>query len=369
LSGPAKPESKVNAAEPHGRLLLRLVLRPIIEGLDFTPPLAPFYAGRVAEVGSFLDSVSGVAAHPADELLHPLSDHDDDPHAVETLSFGFSVGERDLNCSIDHSLHPVHGLVSGGVVLTRGVVHNAAFADYIDYRIPMPMPNGDLDDVLYPSGVRVSVVEPLQRIELSYAGQNERVRFELVQEAVMPAVSPAEGGHFVQAMHTKGELVLDGEQIAIDGYFTRHRSWSVARAEGNEPTPPLGRVSAVFGPDLALHFLAHDGTGLSSKNLKWGYVWRDGEPRPINAVWMRTGRGEDGAAPIGVEARLLDANGETYELAGETCARAPLSVWPELIDQRCLMKYRMHGRQCYGDFQDIQRNSFLRSVRLPAGSG
>lgn len=316
----------------------------------------------MADAGSFLDSLDVVAVDPVDELLHPPGDPSD-PSAAETSFFGFNVPEHDLNCAIHHRLHPVPGLVSGGVVLIRGEVENAAFADYIDYRNFMPMPRGDLDDVLYPSGVRVRVVEPLERVELSYAAPDGRLRFELDQEALMPAAGKLGGGHFTQAMRTRGELALDGERIEIDGYFTRDRSWSSARPEKDREISPLAWAGAVFGPDLAFHFSAHDGECLDREKLRWGYVWRDGETQPLEAAWMRTGRRDDGAAPTGVEVRLLDAGGETYEMAGETRARAPLNVWPNMIDQMCLMRYRLNGRQCHGDFRDLQFNSFLRSTR------
>ena len=309
-----------------------------------------------------VDGVGVVAIDPADELLHPPVTADD-PTAVETSFFGFNVPERDLNCTIHHQHHAVLGVVSGGVILISGEAENAAFADYIDCHDFMPMPHGDLDDVAYPGGLRVQVVEPLELIELSYVAPDGRLRFELVQEALMPAVGEPGGGRFTQAMRTRGELVLDGERIEIDGYFTRERCWDAVRPENDKPSIPLAWAGAVFGPDLALHFTAYDGECLDKEKLSWGYVWRDGETRPLEAAWMRTGRGADRAAPTGVEVKLLDASGETYEMTGETRARAPVNIRPDLLDQMCLMRYRLDGRNCHGDFQDLQPNGFLRSTR------
>jgi hypothetical protein len=309
-----------------------------------------------------VDDVGVVAVDPTDELLHPPATRAD-PAAVETSFFGFNVPECDLNCTIHHWHRPLLGVVGGGVVLIRGETENAAFADYIDYRDFMPMPDDDLDEIAYPSGVRVQLVEPLELVELSYAAPDGRLRFELVQEALMPAAGKPGGGRFTQAMRTRGQLVLDGEPIEIDGYFTRERRWAAGRPEDDEPNPPLAWAGAAFGPDLALHFSARDGGCLAREKLSWGYVWRDGEARPLEAAWMRTRRGADGAAPTGVEVRLLDGAGETYEITGETRARAPLNVRPNVLEQRCLMRYRLNGRHCHGDFQDLQPNSFLRSTR------
>lgn len=332
--------------------------------LDSRPrfPLEPggSYAGCMANAELPVTGVGVVGVDPADELMHPFPD---DPAAAEASFLGFNVPERDLNCTIHHSLHPFLGLVSGGVVLIRGEAENAAFADFIDYHAFLPMATGDLRDGVYPSGVRVRVLEALELVELSYAEPGGRLRFELVQEALMPAAGKPGGGRFTQAMHTRGELILDGERIDIDSYFTRERRWSTVRPEGDGPTAPLAWVGAVFGPDLAFHFSARDGECLDREKLSWGYVWRDGETRPLEAAWMRTIRGNDGAAPKGVEVRLLDAGGETYEMAGETRARAPLNVWPNVLDQMCLMRYRLNGRHCHGDFRDLQFNSFLRSTR------
>lgn len=317
----------------------------------------------MADVEPLVDGAGVAVVDQADEL-RPRSGADDPAAAAEISLFGFNVPELDLNCAVHHRRDPVLGLVSGGVVLIRGEAGNAAFADYIDYRDSMPMPSTGLGAVTYPSGVRIRVVEPLERLELSYAAPDDRLRFELAQEALMPAAGEPGGGSFTQAMQSRGELVLDGELIEIDCYFTRERRWSPTRIEEDCPGPPLARAGAVFGPDLALHFRAHDGEHLDSEKLRWGYVWRDGETRPLEAAWMRTSRGGDGAAPTGVEVRLLDARGETYEMVGETRARAPINVWPDRLDQICLMRYRLDGRHCHGDFRDLQSNSFLRSTRV-----
>jgi hypothetical protein len=163
-------------------------------------------------------------------------------------------------------------------------------------------------------------------------------------------------------MATVGELILDGERIAIDGYFVREHNRDARRENGSRALP-VGCGGVVFGPDLAFHFAARDGAFLDRSKLDWGYVWRDGETRPLDAAWMRTGRAADGAAPTGVEVRLRDVDGETYELAGETRARAPINLWPNMIDQVCLMRFRHNGRSCHGDFQDFQCNEFLRATR------
>lgn len=331
-------------------------------GSDFPRFVAGPYAGDVVRTEFPPDCVGAVAVDPADELLRlPLTPGD--PDMIESSFLGFNVPERDLNCLIRHWLNPSLGLASGGVILVRGEVENAAFADYIDYEGFMPMKRDSVNNGVYPSGVQVRVVEPLKRVEMTYAAPNGRLRFEVVHEALMPAAGKPSGGCFTQAMRTCGLLVLDGERIEIDGYSTRERRWSVALPEDNGRTAPMAWASAIFGPDLALHFSARDGERLEREKLNWGYVWRDGETRPLEAIWMRTHRGDDGAAPKGVEVRLLDAGGETYEMAGETRARAPLNVWPNVLDQMCLMQYRLNGRHCYGDFQDLQFNSFLRSTR------
>ena len=301
-----------------------------------------------------------VPVDPADELRSAA--YPCDLAAAETSYFGFNVPEHDLSCVIRHRFHPAFGLVSGGVILVRGEVENAAFADYIDYQAFMPMTRNDLDDLVYPSGVRVRVVEPLERVELTYVPPSGRLQLELVQEALMPAAGRPAGG-FIQAMRTRGEFALDGERIEIGGYFTRERCWSVVPPEDEVATAPLAWVSAAFDSDLALHFSARDGNCLERETLSWGYVWRNGEMRPLEAAWMRTIRRNDGAVPEGVEVRLLDACGETYELIGETRARAPLNVQPDALDQMCLMRFRLDGRHCHGDFRDFQPNSFLRSTR------
>jgi hypothetical protein len=280
---------------------------------------------------------------------------------ARSLFFGFSVAERDLNCVIRHWLHP-GGTVTGGIVAVQGQVANAACANFIDYRHRTPIPEVTAGGILFPGGLRLEVIEPLRRLQLSYASPDGRFSFRCEQTALGPLTPEPTADHLIQPMEVDGELSLDGERMRIDGYAI-HEQRRSRRRETVALTSPLGRGSAIFGPDLAIHFSARDGRSLDRAGLDHGYIWRGDETRTLEAAWMSTGRGSDGTAPAWVEVRLADSGGEIYELAGETRARVPINLRFDLVDQICLMEYRLNGRRCFGDFHDLQPHSFLRTAR------
>jgi len=303
----------------------------------------------------------------ADELLHRDLPPDADYTLSETSYFGFSVPEADINCEIYAWFHPKLEVLSGGLMIYQGYKTLPGQADYLDYRNALPYPEGDLDDVHYPTGVRVRVVKPLERVEIDFASPDGQTRLELTCTSIMPPAGRADGKHFVQAMKCTGELVLRGQRYEIDSYFTRDRSYLLPRAEVEHPVPPISWIAAVFGEDLAIHAVGFDSDELDEKAVHWGYVWRDGELRGLRAMRKKTLRAADAVWPTGVELELLDSRGDTYLLRGTGRAMLPFPFWPNMITNLMLTRYELAGRVGYGDYQDIHFGHTLRAA--PAGFG
>lgn len=306
-----------------------------------------------------------VELSPSDEQLH-----DDVPDADYTLSetsyLGFNIPEAGVNAEIYHWFHPRLGLMSGGLMIWQGHKTVTAEADYIDYRNFLPYPTGDISDVTYPSGVRIRVVEPLHLIAIDFESPDGSTRLELSSRAIMPAAGRADGKHFAQAMHNTGVLALNGEIFPIDSYFTRDRSWQSPRPEVSLDIPPLTWGGAVFGEDLALHFVAHDSPDLSDESLRWGYAYREGELRRLVRIRKLTTR-EDGLMTCAAELELEDSAGDVYPITATAEALLPMAFWPNMLTQLVLMRYELEGgRVAYGDYQDIVFGNFLRALESEA---
>lgn len=309
---------------------------------------------------------------PADELLHPAvsSGH---YSSTETSYYGFSVPERKLNGEIYLWFHPVLRVHSASVYIWTGIKSTNLSCEYVNHHHYLPWPEGQIDDyTIEATGMRIRVLDPLKTIEITYSDEVRGVSFSFVQEAIMPAAGRPGGFHFTQAMKTKGWLNLYGEQIAIEGYFSRDRSWSQERKEDPMPLPPLSWTVGIFNDDFAFHLLAHDDPALDPEwaddypqiqpggALYWGYIWKDGILSSLKSAQKRTYRDDDGLSPTRMDIEMLDVDGRSLSVTGEVQARIPWQIWQNMNTHFCQTRWSADGLVGYGDIQDIQFNDFVR---------
>lgn len=304
-------------------------------------------------------------ATASDEFLHPDVPDDADFTLSETSYFGFNVPEADISCEIYAWFHPTLGLVSGGLMIFQGYKTLAGQAEYLDYRNVLPFGPGDIDDVQYASGVRVKVVKPLEEILIEFDAPQDETSFSVTYRAVMPPALRADGKHFVQVMKVTGELTLRGETHVVDSWFTRDRSFLLPRSEAPHPVDPISWTAIVFGDDLAFHVVGRDAATLDPGAADWGYVWRDGELRAVDAMRKTTTRDEGGVWPLSVEIELRDSHGDTYLLRGTGRAMLPFPFWPNMITNLMFTRWELDGRIGHGDYQDIHFGHSLRATATP----
>jgi hypothetical protein len=334
--------------------------------------MLPRVAARAAGEGARMGTTPGFGvAGPADELLHPVAG--DAPYALtETSYFGFNLPERRINGEIYVWFHPRLRVASAGVFCWQGMKPTALAAEYYDYRLYLPYPERQIDDYSLANGLRFRVEEPLARVELAYDDPERHTHLRLVSRAVMPPAVIPGGGHFVQAVRTEGELVLDGQAHPIDGWFTRDRSWGAPREERPYPVPPLGWLVGVFGDDFAFHVRAFDDPALgpewaghyafpqAGQNLRFGYVWREGRLVALARAAKRTVRAADGLAPVAFELELEDVEGVRHPIRGEVTARLPWNTWSNVLVYMCQTRWRSGEREGYGDAQDMLFPDYVR---------
>lgn len=301
-------------------------------------------------------------AKPTDEFLHPVSSEAD--HTLsETSYFGFNVPEANIDCEIYHWFHPNLRVTSGGLMIFQGHKRLTTQADYFDYRNFLPYPDGDIGNIEFPTGIRIKVIKPLELIEITFRAPDGAAAFDLECRAIMPAAGRIDGTHFVQAMKCTGELTLRGTRHKIDSYFTRDRSYCLPRSEEPHAVGPLTWGAAVFGSNLAFHFVGADSDELTEQGVRWGYVWCDGTLRKLVRMRKRTLRSADGTTQSGAEIDLEDGEGALWRLRATCVALMPMPFWPNMVTNLGLMRYELaDGRVGYGDFQDVQFGHFLRKM-------
>lgn len=309
---------------------------------------------------------------PEQEFFQPVAA---DAHfeALETQYFGFNIPEHDLNGEIYIWHHPVLKSTSGGFTCWRGHKKRQISADYQDYRWFMPMPDSSADYTL-PNGVSIKFIEPLKSVEISFTDEARDTHLTLRMDAIMPPAVRKNGGHFTQAMRTKGKLRLLGEDMEIDGFYTRDHSWGEFRTEAPLPIPPLTWIAGTFDENFAFHLAAFDSAELHpewdglyegpgvDENMRWGYVWKDGRLRNIIRCKKLTHRMDDKVLVSGIDMEFEDSEGEIYTIKGTSTASYPWMSWSNMHCAYALAKWECNGLTGWGEIQDCIWNDHMKWI-------
>jgi hypothetical protein len=243
--------------------------------------------------------------------------HDHSRHwwETETTWWSFNHPQRRLGGWLYTQTLPVQQTCNGGAWVWDD---SRAGALYEVRHQGLPFPDrGDLRHCVLPNGNTVEMLEPLMRYRTTYSDPGA-FEADLVHEGIMAPHSHPRGAwpfwatrHFDQPMHVTGTIVLFGEEIPIDCYSVRDRSWG-PRPVG--PTPPdkklppgtLARpdpplrardphsVGYVFGTqDEGEGFLAFTDPwlrpdGRATDDLDAGYLLRGGVYAPLVAGFRTT---------------------------------------------------------------------------------
>jgi hypothetical protein len=327
---------------------------PIVTGLS--SPFAGAPLGRIV---------------PQDEYLHetaPGGHHS----ATETSYFGFNIPEHRLDAEIYMWFHPALKTMSASVYIWRGFNASTLECDYVNHYHYLPFPDAGIADYTIPDiGLRIKVIEPLTSVRIDFADEARGVSFDVRFDAIMPPGGRPNSKHFTQAMKTRGSLDLYGETFTIDGYFSRDHSWGEERRETSHLTPPFSWMVGVIDETFAFHVTATDSPEEnpewtsryrveSGHNLRWGYVFRDGELFPVTRARKLTLRERDGLTPRLVELEIDDAGGATHAFRGEVMASMPWQTWQNMNVFFCLTRWQSERGVGWGDTQDIQFNDFVR---------
>ena len=184
--------------------------------------------------------MSGVL-HEHDSMFHPAGD---DPWAYESWWFSFFVPERQLMVYVYPWFRPNLRIAGGGVLAWDDGGSDPWTIVHCDYAWHLPCPpagemiNGTT--LTMPQGVRITVREPLMKFDVSYSHPRLSldVRFEAIHSANI-ATRPIGntqlfGGRIDQCGRITGELVVNGDKLAVDCLSIRDRSWGARRDDNRD---------------------------------------------------------------------------------------------------------------------------------------
>ena len=303
--------------------------------------------------------------HEHDRFHPPTSD---DPYWTETCWFTFAVPERRLSGQLYPFFRPNQRVTSGGAYFwdeSGSQVWNCRYAKNF-WHLPLA-PDADLADLELPNGIRYRCLAPLSQYELHYLDPDDgEVEVHLTYEAIGPPNHLADS-HIDQPGRYTGTIRLQDEEITVDSFGMRDRSWGERSQFGVtlHPKAPYshgGYSYATASPDDAFHTITADfGTGLVSIH---GFLLRGGEWSKLAEGRREVLERRDGY-PTRVRITGRDALGRELEAEGQCRNRLGVHLNPNLWSWNCLTEWEWgDGVRGWGeDHDNWSAAAFRRFVR------
>ena len=301
----------------------------------------------------------------ADDAFHRPTD---DPWWTETVWFAWMVPERGLLGYFYPVFRANVGVQFGGVLVVDGDGELPWELPVFNWDWHQQIPAGlDLREFRLDNGMRLACREPGRAYEFSYEARD--IAFELRYDALMrPLVSratpPFVNGHIDQPGRVTGRMMLHGEDIAVDCFAMRDRSWG-PRRDGRQPK--VGYAYATASATSA--FLAISVDKGEGDNITTGYLMRDG-------VWSRMASGtrlverDHKGRPRLVTIAGEDELGRTMTARGEAVSRQVFTAYPSMFCWNSLLHWDFDGTDSWGEDQDVWHprkwRAFASTLPTPA---
>ena len=301
--------------------------------------------------------------HPDDEFHAPTSD---DPEWTETCWFTFTVPERGLSGQLYPYFKRNQGVAAGGAFFWDGHHERPETCVYAKQFWHLPLAaDARLTDLDLANGIRYRCLEPQRQWAIGYDDPDggDEIHVDLTVTGVLAPNMLGES-HVDQPCRYQGTIVLHGEEITVDSYGFRDRSWG--------PRPQFGQgihgggsmrggYSYATASDRdAFHAITMDfGTGCIAIH---GYVLRDG-------VWSKVASGarevveRDGEGfPVLVTVDLVDEVGRELHAEGRLRNSIAFLINPNLFTINGLTEWSFDGVTAWGE--DHDNHSFPDARRL-----
>lgn len=331
-----------------------------------------------------------------DDGYHQLSD---DPYETETNWWSFNIPDRKIGCWIHTPYYQNRRTVTWRIFVWDNEGVDPGHLAYYKKAEEVPMPDApDLRDITYPGdGYSLRMIEPGMKYHLKYSDPSRNFALDFTHTGVhrphrFKAGEPPfmQTPHFDQLGHVEGMLTLRGENIPIDCYSVRDRTWgprggpyATSRKtfpdetkRVKHPTGPLwrqierergrGRIDYIFGHAGAdtgfLGFVRpQDGDGSGWMPMNVGWLLRDGEFAYLDKAKSRMLNFRDPLTGWNthMQVALTDELGRTMDVEGFAVSRMSEAGY----GTNQLMRWEMDGKIGWGEDQDVWTgNHFVRML-------
>ena len=287
---------------------------------------------------------------PADDNFH--TPPDDSWWFHETCWFWFYVPERKVGGWLYNWIRPNIGVSGGGCWVWDDTTHVhwevPYYANYTNLKLPAER---DLRDFKFPSGVRVTALEPLTKYQLQY-NDADRIALDLQFDAVMPpwvSGSVDESGvmhphHFDQVGRVSGSLVLHGEKMSVNCLAIRDRTWTL-RSERWRDGGGYGYTNAAAESGEAFLVVGAD-------QLR-GYLALNGERHAITEGVRAVERSPKTGHPVKVHVSARDEAGRDLDATGEVVSTMLMPIpGVHALVWTSLMSWTINGVAAWGEDQE-----------------
>ncbi|MDX2276895.1 MAG: hypothetical protein NW206_15705 [Hyphomonadaceae bacterium] len=311
-----------------------------------------------------------------DDSFHP---NNGDPHWNESAWIPFMIPEKRLNGWIYFFHRTKLGYTIGGVAAWDPSGEEMWNCRIYDWGIPYPTPPGaDMYDFQLPNSLKVETIAPMRSYRFRY--DNIGCSLDLRWDATMPAHDTGypdhsfEWGshHYEQCGRMTGTVVLDGEELRIDCWSNRDRSWGPREVKIN----PRGDFPwAVASDQHCFHVTAMTKLAIPDDPIEGlidplvsGWYMRDGQLAAIKSGERSVTRASDGRV-LTVKIDGVDALGRALIAQGRCLNWFRWTGLP-VFNYFNLTDWNLNGEQAWGEVQDFfpvsQFRQFARS-RQKAG--
>lgn len=282
-----------------------------------------------------------------DDNFHPA---DDNPWWTETMWFAWMVPERNILGYYYPMFRPNLGIQAGGVLVFDDTAELPWELPVFNYDWHQQIPAGlDLRDAKLNNGMTIKCVEANRSYELGYESRDLTLSLR-VEGVTKPLVTkgtpPFNKGHIDQICHVTGQMVMNGENIAVDSYAMRDRSWG-PREDGRQPQ--VGYSYATQDPDNA--WLAVTIGKGQEYNVSTGFNIRDGIWSQMVSGTREVDRDAQGR-PSAYRLQATDALGRTVTATGTMMSRQVFTAYPSMFCWNALVDWSADGFRGYGEDQD-----------------
>lgn len=292
--------------------------------------------------------------HADDEFHDPTSD---DPYFTETCWFTFTVPERRLSGQLYPFFRTNQGVAAGGAYFWDDQGDQLWNCLYAKNFWHLPIPAQPLSDISLPNGISYQCLEPLSRYRVRYDDPDggDEIHVDLTFTGVLPPHYLG-SSHLDQPGRYQGTIVLRGEEILVDSFGFRDRSWGVRTQFGQgltgSPAPNGGYSYATASEADAFHTISMNYAGTGCLNIH-GYLLRDG-------TWARLASGRrdvvERSPSTGYPTRVVidatDELGRALHAEGRTLNGLGLHLNPNLFTVNSLTEWTFDGVTAFGEDHD-----------------